>query len=91
MFPTLPAWADIILSLACFVYSLYTVLTFVYCFVFIPKEEHGFQALTPARIYREYEVNWFGAITFYILCIVINPIWMIYSWFYLLFTCGRKD
>ena len=66
-------------------YIVYVVVAF---FFSIYDE---WKPLTITGFYHNWGVNWFGAIILYLLCIIINPIWLICSWVYLLFTIGRKD
>lgn len=84
---------EVIVGVLCFLYGLYSLFAIIYSFIFLPsKDEEGhFSPLTPARLYRNFGLNWFGAIVAYIACLVINPYWMIVSWFYMAFTCGHKE
>ena len=49
-----------------------------------------FEWLNPIWIYRNYEVNFFGAIVVCVLYNLICPIGSICYWFYKLCTVGRK-
>lgn len=57
------------------------------CNFSIEDMETGFN---PIRVYKEYNVNWFGCIMLVLLAhILFLPIAIIY-WFYKLCTCGRR-
>ena len=85
--------AQVVLGVFSVVYIIYFIFASVYGLFFLPSKdgEGHFSPLTPARLYRNFNLNWFGAIVLYIACIVINPAWMIVSWFYMAFTYGHKE
>lgn len=45
---------------------------------------------TPKDIYDNFNVNWFGAITLYLLIIILLPIIYLGKFIYFIFTAGRK-
>ena len=75
--------------------NVFICLIFIYIFInliglynfSIEDMEIGFN---PIRVYKEYNVNWFGCIMLVLLAhILFLPIAIIY-WFYKLCTCGRR-
>lgn len=66
----------------------YIFMNVIFLFNFsIENMEVGFN---PIRVYKEYNVNWFGCIMLVLLAhVLFLPIAIIY-WFYKLCTCGRR-
>lgn len=50
----------------------------------------GLQWVNPIVIYNNVPVNWFGCIGLTILAHIAAGPWVVFYWFYKLFTVGRK-
>lgn len=55
------------------------------------RKYHFRDLLNPVKVYKKFEVNWFGAILVSILNNLICPIVSIYYWICFICTVGRND